>query len=156
MSTTWRWHRHHHRQWIRRAGYADTLQFGAGITPASVTLVRTGNDLTFRISETDQITVKNWYVDVDYNAIENVTFADGTVWTHASMQSVVPQQIHLGTASTETINGWFGIDLIDGAGGNDTINGNEGTTCSLVTTATTSSMGMPEPICCRAAPATIS
>ena len=67
------------------ASYADTLQFGAGITPASVTLIRTGNDLTFRISETDQITVKNWFSDVYYNAIENVTFADGTVWTHAAM-----------------------------------------------------------------------
>jgi Ca2+-binding RTX toxin-like protein len=42
------------------------------------------------------------------------------------MQSLVPQQVHTGTASTETINGWMGIDLIDGAGGNDTLNGNEG------------------------------
>ena len=108
------------------ATYADTLQLGAGITPASISLVRSGNDLTFRISDTDQIIVKNWYADVYYNAIENIAFADGTVWTHASMQSVVPQQIHVGTAGAETIHGWFGIDLIDGAGGNDTINGNEG------------------------------
>jgi len=108
------------------AAYADTLQLGAGITPASVGLIRSGNDLTFRISETDQVIVKNWYADVYYNAIERVTFADGTVWDHTAMQSVVPQQIHVGTASTETINGWFGIDFIDGAGGNDTINGNEG------------------------------
>ncbi|HEU5135250.1 MAG TPA: calcium-binding protein [Steroidobacteraceae bacterium] len=108
------------------AAYADTLQLGAGITPASVTLTRVGNDLLFRISETDQVTVKNWFADVYYNAIENVTFADGTVWNHAAMYGMTTTQF-AGTAAADTINGWEGIDIIDGGDGNDTLNGAGGT-----------------------------
>src|SRR4029079_10347859 len=86
------------------APYADTLRFGAGITAAQITLVRSGNDLTFRISDTDQVTVKNWFADVYYNAIENITFADGTAWNLATLQAMQPLQF-VGTAAADTING---------------------------------------------------
>src|SRR6185295_13049606 len=104
------------------APYADTLQLGTGISAGSVVLIRTGNDLTFRFNASDQVTVSNWFTDVYYNAIERLTFADGTVWDLATMQNLTNQQF-VGTSGDDTINGWDGIDLIDGGDGNDTING---------------------------------
>jgi len=51
--------------------YSDTIVLGAGITPASVQLSRTGNDMVFQLGGTDQITVKDWFVARE-NQIERV------------------------------------------------------------------------------------
>ena len=113
---------------IDEIGYSsspDTLSFGAGIVPATMTLVRSGNDLTFRVSETDQVKVKNWFTDPGWYGIEHVQFADGTLWTMTQLQALVPQA-YVATKTGKTIQGWDGIDIIDGAGGNDTINGAAG------------------------------
>ncbi len=101
----------------------DTLSFGAGIAPADLTLVRSGNDLTFRVSGTDEVKVKNWFTDPGWYGVERVQFADGTLWTTAQLQALVPA-LYLASEAGETILGWEGIDVIDGAGGNDTLTGN--------------------------------
>src|SRR6185312_15633181 len=81
--------------------YNDTLSFGAGITPASIQFVRSGNDLIFRVSATDQVTVTDWYLSKS-NYIERVTFADGTVWNDATLRSLIPAVTN-GTEAGETI-----------------------------------------------------
>ena len=53
--------------------YQDTLQFGAGISASSVRVSRVGNDMVFTISDTDQVTVKDWYKS-SYYYIEKITF----------------------------------------------------------------------------------
>jgi Ca2+-binding RTX toxin-like protein len=107
---------------------ADTVRFGAGITAAMVTLVRLGNDLVFKVSETDQVIVKDWYT-VDgyqgYRYIEQVQFADGTSWSLADLTAMVPTA-YVAAATAETIHGWAGIDVINGADGNDSLLGYAG------------------------------
>ncbi len=102
-------------------GGDDTLSFGAGIEASAVTLVRSGNDLTFRISATDQVTVKDWFVD-SFRYIEKVQFADGTSWDMAKLQAMVPEA-YSGSDAADTLNGWDGIDRLSGLAGNDTLNG---------------------------------
>src|SRR5262249_11930755 len=101
--------------------YNDTISFGAGIAASSVQLIRVGTDLIFRINETDQITVKHWFLDTR-RYIERITFADGTVWNETSLRAQVPA-IFDATSESETVNGWNGIDLINGLAGDDILNG---------------------------------
>ena len=103
------------------AGLNDTLSFGAGIDPSSVAVLRNGNDLVFSISETDQVTVKNWFADSGFRYIEQVQFADGTQWTVDTLRG--KEILTTGTAGADTLNGWNGKDRMEGGGGNDTLNG---------------------------------
>ena len=67
-------------------GY-DTIQFEAGITPDMITVAQAdyGQDLILAIDGTgDQITIDQTMVSGDYR-IEQVRFADGTVWTHEQL-----------------------------------------------------------------------
>ncbi len=105
-------------------GLDDTLKFGTGIAASAVTLGRSGNDLIFKVSATDQVTVKDWYVN-GFQYLENVQFADGTLWDAAKLKTLVPA-LYSGTAAADSINGWDGIDKISALVGNDTINGYAG------------------------------
>ena len=60
-------------------GRDDTLRLGSGISASAVHLARNGNDMIFKISEADQVTIKNWFESDSYY-IEHVQFADGTQW----------------------------------------------------------------------------
>ena len=86
-----------------------------------MSLSRSGNDLIFKVSATDQVTVKGWYVN-GFHYIENVQFADGTTWDLDKLKTMVPAA-YRGRAAAESINGWDGIDIINALAGNDTING---------------------------------
>ncbi len=64
-------------------------------------------------------------VDFYYgNEIEEVRFADGTVWTAAML--VAMTKIINGTDSADALNGTVGDDRIYGLAGNDTLDGYEG------------------------------
>ena len=110
-------------------GMDDTLQFGAGIAVAAVTLSRVGNDLIFKVSATDQVTLKNWYLS-GYGLsngsryLERVQFADGTVWTTDTIRGMPIAMV--GSVGADSIIGWNGKDVIDGGAGNDTIDGGYG------------------------------
>ena len=97
----------------------DTLAFGAGIDPAAVTLTRRGNDMVFVVDPADEVAVRSWFVNPDYY-IEEVRFGAGTVWDLATLRALPPAVYHA-TPGADTINGWDGIDNIDGGAGNDTI-----------------------------------
>ena len=102
-------------------GLDDTIKFGAGIVASAVTLGRSGNDLIFKVSATDQVSVKDWYVN-GFQYIEKVQFADGTAWDLAKLKTMTPAA-YSGSAAADSINGWDGIDNISALAGNDTING---------------------------------
>ena len=110
-------------------GMDDTLQFGAGIAAAALTLSRIGNDLVFTVSATDQVTLKDWYLS-GYGLsngsryLERVLFADGTLWTTDTIRGMAIAMV--GTANADSIIGWNGKDVIDGGAGNDTIDGGAG------------------------------
>gem|GEM_PF-2404064 len=108
-------------------GGGDTLQFGAGIAAADMSVLRSGNDLVLvHTNGTDQVTVKNWFAN-GWNAtafMDTIIFADGTVWTPSTLAG---REIELmGTASAETLNGWDGRDRLIGDAGDDILSGGNG------------------------------
>ena len=97
--------------------------FGAGIVAANVEVSRVGNDMIFKISDTDQVTIKDWFF---YGGcyVEEIQFADGTTWTLDTLLNMSIATV--GTSGADTITGWDGKDVIDGGAGNDTLNGGAG------------------------------
>jgi Ca2+-binding RTX toxin-like protein len=100
----------------------DVLRFGAGISKEMISFDRSGNDMVIRVGTSDSITVKNWLSNPYYNALERIEFADGSSWDQTAMKAIVPVA-YAGTAAAESLQGWDGIDIIDGGAGNDTLNG---------------------------------
>ena len=68
----------------------DTVRFSASVTPADVEVRRNGEDLELHLAgSSDSLIVANWYSGVDYR-IEQVQFADGTLWDVAALQALAP------------------------------------------------------------------
>ncbi len=103
----------------------DTLQFGADILQADVTIRRTPEgDLELSLNGTaDKITVQGWYTDqADANRIEHIMFGDGSVLTAAAFDSLPI----IGTEGDDIITGTNGNDTLLGLGGNDNLQGGIG------------------------------
>ena len=133
---------------IKDYGGTDTIQFGEGISPSDIVLKRvsTGNDYNLEISiknTDDKITVVDYFGI--YNVygkteatpgcmIEQVVFADGTIWT----QQTIHDKMHniTGTDKDDTIrfydddsveyHGLAGSDVLVGGRGDDKLYGDEG------------------------------
>jgi Ca2+-binding RTX toxin-like protein len=109
----------------------DTVRFEAGITAADVFVWRDDTSYYFDLIGTDdRLTVDNWYSGSAYR-IENVEFADGTVWNSTILNGKTTTaseyaDFYWGTASANTYDGLSGDDRIFGFGGNDTLRGGEG------------------------------
>jgi Ca2+-binding RTX toxin-like protein len=103
--------------------YLDALQFGAGIAASGVTLSHSGNDMVFKVGATDQVSVKDWFSDPFYY-IEQVQFADGTLWSTDTLRAMFV--LGQGTANADTLVGWDGKDSINGGAGNDSLVGYAG------------------------------
>ncbi len=69
-------------------GPLDTISFLPGIAPEDIRVHRRENtDLEFSVIGTaDKITVKNYFASSNYYVIEQVIFADGTVWSEATIR----------------------------------------------------------------------
>jgi len=105
-------------------GNNDKLQFGAGITADMVQLGRSGNDLTFNVNASDNVTVKRYFEPGSghWYRVETIAFADGTTWDVAA---TLGKPIN-GTAGADYFTGVSGYgNRINGLGGNDTITGAE-------------------------------
>ncbi len=77
------------------------------------------------------ITVKDHFHFSGYKTIEEIEFADGTVWDLATInQQILEGSAHddtiNGTQQADTINGHAGDDLLYGQGGDDTLYGGSG------------------------------
>jgi Ca2+-binding RTX toxin-like protein len=106
------------------AGVADTIEMAAGVWPSDVALSRNGDHLVLRINgTTDQLTVYYWFwQDLPDNRVEQIRFADGTVWDAAAIKLTVLT----GTPGADTLIGYPTADTLVGLGGNDTIFGRAG------------------------------
>ncbi|OWW20174.1 calcium-binding protein [Noviherbaspirillum denitrificans] len=112
---------------------ADTVELASDVVPADVTLVRDGNNLILGINgTTDTLTMMAWFQDSRFR-VEQVRFANGTVWTVDTMMDTASAPV--GTAGNDTLygnskdngfNGMAGDDVILGYGGNDVLNGGDG------------------------------
>lgn len=125
------------------AGKLDVVQFGAGITTASVILSRTGDDLLIaRNGSADSLRVAYYFNadGVSPYAVDQIKFADGTVWDTTTVRTRVAMGTTgndvltgyatadslSGMAGNDTIYGRLGIDKLDGGSGEDTLSGDEG------------------------------
>ncbi len=92
-----------------------------GIASADMTAAREGDDLTLRHANgSDQVTVKNWYVDVyGREQIGRIVFAD-TTWS-ADEASFRGQPPIVGTAGDDRLTGTEFPERIVGLAGNDTL-----------------------------------
>ncbi len=97
----------------------DTLRFGSGINAAAITASRQGGDLLLTVNATDSVTIRNYFALGD---LERISFADGTIWTQATIAQKFP------------INGTSGADTLQGSNAADVINGsaNPGGTTDVI------------------------
>ncbi|WP_205205206.1 calcium-binding protein, partial [Azonexus hydrophilus] len=116
--------------WI--VGETDRIEFKAGVSPADVRLerVRTGfgwqfsDDLKVTLRDTGEtLTVKNHFNESNRHAVEEIVFADGTVWDVEAIKS----RSLLGEAGDDALRGFNERDdVIKGGAGNDTLIGLSG------------------------------
>lgn len=102
----------------------DRIVFAAGIGPGDVTLTRSGDDLLLSLANGDSVRVRSHY-NGDGNSrysINEVQFADGTVWNAVTLNSMALG----GTSSNDTLTGYESDDIVLGLDGNDNISGGAG------------------------------
>ncbi|WP_299629338.1 calcium-binding protein [uncultured Tateyamaria sp.] len=104
----------------------DVVSFGAGIAPGDLHVRRVGDDLFLDHVNGDSIRVYNQFFDGNHIStgfsIEEVHFADGTVWTLGDIE----QFINIATPLADYLTGTDGDDLISGMDGHDTLVGGLG------------------------------
>jgi Ca2+-binding RTX toxin-like protein len=108
------------------SGKLDVVEFEAGVESDAVALTRTGNDLLITLGDgTDQLRVRNYFgyeSDNSYSRVEQLKFADGTVWN----VEAVKMAVLLSSGDTETLIGYDTDDVIDAGNGNDVVYGRSG------------------------------
>jgi Ca2+-binding RTX toxin-like protein len=113
------------------AGKLNVLRFKSGVAVSEVTVKKVGTDLEVLIGTgTDKVTVKGFYTGTgptaSTNPLQQIEFADGTVWNLAAIQSRVtggstlPVKNLVGTTGADTMFGDTGNNVLDGGTGNDT------------------------------------
>ncbi|MGQ5312079.1 calcium-binding protein, partial [Xanthomonas arboricola pv. corylina] len=111
------------------SGAVDRVMFGEGIAAGDVRVLREGPDVVLDLGNgTDSVRLKDWLSggnENDASSIEQFVFADGTIWTPATLRAM--GLTTLGTDAADTLTGWNGNDLLLGGDGNDTLSGGTGT-----------------------------
>jgi Ca2+-binding RTX toxin-like protein len=105
-------------------GY-DRMQFAAGIAPADVSVGKSsggGSYILYLDGGTGTVTLQSAVTGGSNYAIEEVRFADGTVWAKADLEARVAP----GTNGADTLAGDGGANSLRGLGGNDRLTGGEG------------------------------
>lgn len=104
------------------AGNKDTVQLAAGVSVIDLIVMSNGSDLTLSISGTnDRMTLQYWRWGSPYQ-IEQVRFADGTLW---NADDLVAQSC-IGSTGDDTLIGDDKANMLDGKGGNDSLQGGSG------------------------------
>jgi Ca2+-binding RTX toxin-like protein len=107
------------------AGNVDTLRFDGTVSTADVQVTRDSGNLYLGINGTDTITLADWFSSND-RRIEQVEFADGTIWSTSALESMAGMAVYEGTEGDDVLMGSMFGDMIDGGTGNDLLNGNAG------------------------------
>ena len=119
------------RDWTR--GNLDVIKLAQGIGPGDLKVARVGYNLELTIlGTTDKLTVNDWFSSTD-SQIEQVQFADGTLWDAATLTTLSKGVASEGNdvlqgdeSSADILNGLGGDDSLYGLSGNDTLNGGAG------------------------------
>lgn len=119
------------RDWT--TGNIDVIKLAQGISPSDIKASRVGDNLELAILGTsDKLTIRDWFYSAD-SQIEQLQFADGTLWNVATLKTMVKGVASEGNdvlqgdeSSADTLNGLGGDDTLYGLSGNDTLNGGTG------------------------------
>lgn len=107
-------------------GKLDRIEFGVGIAPADVSLRReSSGDLLLSLpGNGNTLRVRNFAAGGGDGptGVQQVRFADGTVWTTAQVRALSL----LGGTGADVLTGYDGEDLLDGGAGDDTLAGGAG------------------------------
>ncbi|WP_024671377.1 calcium-binding protein, partial [Pseudomonas tremae] len=116
-------------------GKSDAIVFASDISSSDIAVTRSGSDLVLSLNgSNDKIVVSSYFSndgDSPYQ-VEQVRFADGTVWTVNQIKSMAAftstdgNDVLTGYASDDVISGALGDDRIDGRAGNDVLSGDQG------------------------------
>lgn len=112
----------------------DSIQFAAGILPGDLQLIHQGDDLLLSLKGTsDSLRVVGYFTGngVGANAIEEIRFANGNVWTITQVRNLVLKggdgnDLITGFSTADTLDGGLGNDTLYGADGNDLLIGGSG------------------------------
>jgi Ca2+-binding RTX toxin-like protein len=108
-------------------GEYDAIEMGAGIIPSDVTVQRLGNDLILTLDTGETLTVMSHFVQgtlqsTTVSDIEEIRFADGTVWDKA----VIANLYFHGSAGDDSFTGTWDAQTVAGLGGDDRLEGGGG------------------------------
>ncbi|MBI5317275.1 MAG: putative Ig domain-containing protein [Nitrospirae bacterium] len=115
-------------------GSLDRISMAAGVAPSDVVVTRNNNDLVLSLNGgTDRLTVSFYFLASPLQ-IEQVIFADGTVWDHAFIENLTRPTINgtggndvlVGTGAADQLLGLAGNDQLSGLAGNDVLDGGTG------------------------------
>jgi Ca2+-binding RTX toxin-like protein len=104
----------------------DTIAF-ADILPEELLVTQSQDDLILRFTDiSDQITVQDYFLAPNYR-IEQVAFADGTVWNTTALEAwMAANGANVPTEAADTLVGTPGDDTLAALGGDDTVSGGTG------------------------------
>ncbi len=105
----------------------DVIRFSQGVLPSMVSLSRSGDDVVFRVGESDSLTLRGAYRD-SWRYVGRVEFSDGTVWTPESMRDMIVTRVD-GTDGDDELAGYSdgfnfnGVETLSGGAGDDRLTG---------------------------------
>ncbi|MEW6427017.1 MAG: calcium-binding protein, partial [Thermodesulfobacteriota bacterium] len=104
-------------------GGADAVRF-ADVGEGDIQVTRNQHDLILTVGETgDSISVSGWF-DSASARIEQVEFADGTIWNEAMAENTIT--VAPGTGGNDVLYAGDNGDILTGGGGNDVLYGGLG------------------------------
>lgn len=103
---------------------ADVVHL-VGITPASVVLSHSGDDLILTFSDGGTLRIAGQFNGLGWNVVETIRFDDGTTWSLQDeqvrlMSATSGADLIVGFAGSDTLDGGLGDDTLEGANGDDT------------------------------------
>ncbi|MGB3165783.1 MAG: calcium-binding protein, partial [Alteraurantiacibacter sp.] len=104
----------------------DVVEMKADIAPGDLSVTLSGNNIILSLTETgDSLTLRN-SLGSSRDSIEEVRFADGTVWTSAQMVAMGLENRYTENAGDDDFNGDNYNEVINGGPGNDDLSGGNG------------------------------
>jgi Ca2+-binding RTX toxin-like protein len=111
------------------ASDTDRLILGAGILPADVKVGRSSLN-TFHVvlvlGAAGVIVLENQLAEAAGSGVEQIQFADGTIWDRAAIASHLDPSLILGTSANETLSGGSAAETFESSAGSEVLAGRSG------------------------------